>query len=576
MLPHDLLRTQISQGKIKPLFCSPQNKKFDEYHLAKRLVDIFEDRFTTKKPKKILLNHVRQLESEYDYKLVRGLSLLLERRSIFENIKNNVEPASIRQQLFEESSAVGLALDDVQRERIVEKISSQNNLPVQSIQEIMWADLEENLILTKFESVLPEQLLMWYNLSLAQTLLFKCTSLEFFVDGGYYWKNTLRNVKRFGLMYTLEEKNYDEDPKSITCSLEGPLSLFKMTERYGTSMAKLLPWIIQATDWKIRGSIVRKNESGSKIYPFSMSKKESEGIFGDFLSIFDDSKNTESQKNSKNKITTNNLFQNNDNNSKLNQKDDFIFDSSLEVKFEKLFLQYFNEQEDWKILREPNPIVAANGRALIPDFVFEKFGRRVYFEIVGFWTKEYLERKTAKVKSVFKKNQNKKETKIDLLVAVNSDLACSQMLSLSSKHVFSFKKEVPIKPIVQYLKKIDEQIIQEKTKATAIQLDKNLEIISIKEIAKKHNIPFEATLKIISSDFAEHALVGNSFLISQNIISQIKQKLSDISKFNDACKTLEKYDIPETCHADLLSKIGYDVVWVDLNPNNATIVQSGN
>ena len=576
MLPHDLLRTQVSQGKIRPLFCSPQNKKSDEYHLATKLVDIFENLFTTKKPKRVLLNRVHQLESEHDYKLVRGLSLLLERRSIFDSAKSNVEPAIIRQQLFEASSTRGVALDDVQREEIIEKIASQNNLPAKSIQEIMWADLEENLILVKFESVLPEQLLMWYNLSLVQTLLFKCTLLEFFIEGGYYWKNTLRNVKRFGLMYTLEEKNYDEDPKSITCSLEGPVSLFKMTERYGTSMAKLLPWIIHAPDWKIRGSIVRKNESGSKIYPFSMSKKESEGVFGDFFAVSDDSKNTESQKNSENKIITTSFIQSSDSNSNLNQKDDFVFDSSLEAKFEKQFLQYFNGKEDWKISREPNPIVAGNGRALIPDFVFEKFGRRVFFEIVGFWTKEYLERKTAKVKSVFEKNQNKKEHGVDLLVAVNSDLACSQLLSLSSDHVFSFKKEVPIKPIVKYLKKIDEKIIQEKTKTTKIKLDKNSEIISIKEIAKQHDIPFEATLKIVSSDFPEHTLVGNSFLISQSVTGQIKQKLPGISKFNDACKILEKYDIPETCHADLLSKMGYDVVWVDLNPDNATIVQSGN
>ena len=547
MLPHDLLRTQISQGKITPLFCSPQNKKSNERHLATKLVDIFEDLLTTKKPKRILFDHVRQLESQYDYKLVRGLSLLLERRSIFESVDSSVEPVTIRQQLFEESSTAGIALDETKREEIVEKIASQNNLSVKSIQEIMWADLEENLILAKFDSVLPEQLLMLYNLSLAQTLLFKCVSLEFFVQGGYYWKNTLRNVKRFGLMYTLEEKNYDEDPESVTCSLEGPVSLFKMTERYGTSMAKLLPWIIQAGDWKIRGSIVRKNESGSKIYPFSMSKKDSEGIFGDFSTVRDDSKP--------------------------NPKDDFVFDSSLEAKFEKLFLQYFNEQEDWKISREPNPIVAGNGRALIPDFVFEKFGRRVYFEIVGFWTKEYLERKTAKVKSVFEKNQNKKEQRVDLLVAVNSDLACSQLLSLSSEHVFSFKKEVPIKPIAQYLRKIDEQIIQEKTSETTIRLDKNSEIISIREVAKKHDIPFEAALKIVLSDFPEHILVGNSFLVSQGITNQIKQKLSDVSKFNDACKILEEYDIPETCHADLVSKMGYDVVWVDLNPDNATIVE---
>ena len=26
-----------------------------------------------------------------------------------------------------------------------------------------------------------------------------------------------------------------------------------------------------------------------------------------------------------------------------------------------------------------------------------------------------------------------------------------------------------------------------------------------------------------------------------------------------------------SCHADLLSKLGYDVIWNDLDPNNATI-----
>ena len=44
-----------------------------------------------------------------------------------------------------------------------------------------------------------------------------------------------------------------------------------------------------------------------------------------------------------------------------------------------------------------NPLIA-DGKAMIPDFLFERFGRKVYFEIVGFWTKEYLERKSAKIK----------------------------------------------------------------------------------------------------------------------------------------------------------------------------------
>ena len=33
------------------------------------------------------------------------------------------------------------------------------------------------------------------------------------------------------------------------------------------------------------------------------------------------------------------------------------------------------------------------------------------------------------------------------------------------------------------------------------------------------------------------------------------------------------HKIPNSCHADLLSKLGYDVVWNDLDPNNATIIK---
>ena len=56
-----------------------------------------------------------------------------------------------------------------------------------------------------------------------------------------------------------------------------------------------------------------------------------------------------------------------------------------------------------------NPLVA-DGKAMIPDFLFERFGHKVYFEIVGFWTKEYLERKAAKLEVLFDSNDkdNKK------------------------------------------------------------------------------------------------------------------------------------------------------------------------
>lgn len=398
-----------------------------------------------------LLKNVSSLEFEYDYKLVRGLFALLERRSVFESSTQSLQVNSvlIRQKLFKESSVRGLALSDTQRQEIIQTVADQNGLSVNDVKIIMWADREENLLLGKFDSVTPKNLLLWYNLSLAQTLLFRCTTMKFFVEGGIYWKQVLRNVKRYGLMYNLEQQPHQQNTDSIRCTLEGPLNLFKMTDRYGTSMAKLLPWIIKAPTWRISGSIVRKNDEGSKIYQFEMSNtnnnNNANGILQPVSEILysDDSSNTKNQQDN-------------------NTTHDYSFDSSLEKKFEKLFLQYFNKKDDWKISREPNPLVA-NGKAMIPDFLFERFGKKVYFEIVGFWTKEYLERKAAKLKAIFDKNQQK-DPDINLLVGVNSDLACSQIESISNDHVFTFKKEVSIKPVLKYLEKIDRLIIEEKTK----------------------------------------------------------------------------------------------------------------
>ena len=542
MLSLDLLRTRISRGKITPVFCNPENKESNEYQLAQRLLESFANIHKTKNPKKILLKETNLLESKYDYKLVRGLVALLERRSVFESQSTKINSIRIRKKLFEESSKNGLALTEQQREKIIKNVAQQSHLTTEEIQTAMWSDQEENLILEKFHELSPEELLFWYNLSLTQTLLFRCTSMEFYVEGGLYWKHVLRNVKRYGLMYNLQKQNNKD---SITCILEGPLSLFKMTDRYGTSMAKLLPEIIKAPSWSISGSIVKKNEEGQKIYQFSTSDKEITGII---------------QPTSDSHYHGNITSDSND------------FDSSLEANFEKLFLQYFDKKDDWVISREPDPLIA-EGKAMIPDFLFQRFGRKVYFEIVGFWTKEYMQRKTAKIKSIFEKNDHGKEEEIDLLIGVNEDLACSQLEAISKENVFTFKKQIPIKPILNHLKQIDKEIAKEKTKTVNIKIEEKLDSIPIKQIAKKYNIPFEAALTILVKNYPDHVAVNESYMFSKEKMEAVKRSLEGITKFIDACKILDENKVDESCHADFLKKIRYDVIWSDLNPENAIIVQ---
>ena len=562
MLSAELLRTRTSRGKITPLFCATDFGNGTDYELANRLVVFFANAQKEKQRKGSLLQKIKLLEGEYDYKLVRGFSALLERRSVFEPSHSSpssssvaavtiATPMMIRQKLFEESSKQGLALSDSSRQEIIQHVANQMHILPSDVESLMWSDKDENLVLAQFDAISPKDLILWYNLSLFQTLLFKCTKLEFYIKGGLHWKQVLRNVKRYGLMYNLE---YDSknDSDSITCMLEGPLSLFKMTDRYGTSMAKLLPSIVGTPFWKINGSILKKTDSGQKLYSFEMSNESTAG----FLRTTIDS--------SSQNISDTGV-------------DGSAYDSSTEAAFAKRFCQHFdqNDKDGWKISREPDPLVA-DGKAMIPDFLFERFGRKVYFEIVGFWTKEYLERKAAKLKVLLaddqKDQRGRSDKAVDLLIAINSDLSCSQIETISHDRIFTFKKDVPIKPILEHLKKIDDDITAEKTGGTKIDVDPDsLDLISVKQLAQKYEIPAAAVLKIVDADYPGMFATVNSYLISRKKMNLVRDTLDGVSKFVQACNVMKSGGILDSCHADLLSELGYDVAWPDLDPNNATI-----
>ena len=562
MLSSELLRTRIYRGKIMPLFCTTNFGNGTDYELANKLITLFINAQKNKQRKGNLLQKIRLLESEYDYKLVRGFFALLERRSVFGRLKqfsSNATPMFVRQKLFEASSKQGLALSDSQRQDIIQQIADQMHISSDTVETIMWSDKDENLVLTQFDVINPKDLILWYNLSLFQTLLFKCTKLEFYVKGGLYWKQVLRNVKRYGLMYNLEYHSADgakeDNDDSIKCVLEGPLSLFRMTDRYGTSMAKLLPSIVRTPTWRINGSIIKKTEDGQKIYSFELSNDDTQ----EFL-----------------RSTIDTAYQNNDN---AVENDDYVYDSSIEASFATRFHQHFdqNDKFGWKISREPDPLIT-DGKAMIPDFLFERFGRKVYLEIVGFWTKEYLERKSAKLKTLFENNEKNKDNdnskNIDLLVAVNSELSCSQIEKISEDRVFTFTKDVSIKPILDHLKRIDLEITEEKIDNTEIKLDENnLDLISITRIAHEHAIPETAALKILNSNYPDVYITVSSYLISKEKADVVNDSLDGVSKFVQACMIMKSHKIPDSCHADLLSKLGYDMVWTDLDPNNATIIK---
>jgi len=214
MLTNDLLVTRIHSGKIEPVYANLDNEKLD---IASSVIDVFNRHIG-----RIYGELIEELGGfeEINYRFVRGLAQILERRCIIDK-DSAVDSIAARNAVFRESR--GLVTCEEERADVLNRAARMLAIKPDDLEKSLWADLEENLVIKEFQIITPEELLKQYNLSLAQTLLFKATGMEIQIEDNY--QQTFRKIKQLGLMYSIVNgKIY----------LDGPISLFKLTEKYGT------------------------------------------------------------------------------------------------------------------------------------------------------------------------------------------------------------------------------------------------------------------------------------------------------------------------------------------------------
>ena len=318
MLPVDLLRYKLGNKnhKIYPVLCSVEQNSRD-IELASQIIQTFAYCYNHKIIKEKLDQSLRDLEITYkDYKLVRGLTAVLERRCIFkpltqssqsyfkdnQDIRNdstnqiedanglmkNLSAIEIRRIVFDESAKKGIAINENKRKSLLESISNNLKTSPYLLSKMMWSDLDENAIIDVFLTLEPAKLLLMYNVSLIQTLLFGCLKMKLVLDvtssAGTLWKEVLREVKRLGLMYWLEidssKSQVENEPNAqlskeekIVCTIEGALNVLKLTDRYGNAIAKILPIILTSDRWTIKADILRITNNGKKnVYEFEITQ----------------------------------------------------------------------------------------------------------------------------------------------------------------------------------------------------------------------------------------------------------------------------------------------------------------
>jgi len=604
------VQVSSKRNQIKPVFI--YFEKDNQPTLPSMIIKMYEDMADRKLSKSNLDQNLLELEGKNpDYKLVRAICHLLEQRceyvsheSQFSNARNNgtMNPILLRRQIFEISSLLGYPVTGNERKNIIQKIASKNNLSVNDVEIAMWSDLEKNKYLKSFDSLTSLQLVAWYNISALQTLLLNSVKMEFSIYGGFNWKKILRKTKQLGLMYSLySESKYESqtnahikkneilpennEQNKVICTVNGPLSIVRLTDRYGMAIARLIPSIIFSEIWSIKATILRKSISGSKkAYDFELSSTDKD------IPLFDASTfHLQSDQKSASELSSNNYSMD-------------YFDSSVEKKFMDKFLKF---STGWSLFREPDPLILSNGKAFIPDFVFEKYGVKVYLEIIGFWTEDYLKRKLEKIKDLTK-SETGASTGPDLLIVANMDNCISEngkkipIDSVFSKFVnkkrliFYKKDQIPFGPIISYLKDIDSKFIDEISvnfrDKIAVEMDKAIQdvqsnsVISLGEISDRYKIPIESVVKIIRNlqlntnnseemvidKLREFLIVGN-YLISNNKIRDLLPEVDKINKLHDAIRLLYQNQIPEECITLLITKMGYEIIWNGIDSNNAQI-----
>jgi predicted nuclease of restriction endonuclease-like RecB superfamily len=517
MLPADLLKARTSRGRIYPVYALLDPSIID---LAEKIIEAFDKNIGRKK--KHLIETLKEYEDEgVDYRLIRGLSKLLERRCVFE-VESPANPTEVRMKTFEEASKVGVvSLED--RERVIKHVGNILNLTPEDVEKTLYSDIEEELILRRFDSLQAETLIRYYNLALTQTLLFKCLRIEFTASDN--WKRIFRSVKHLGLMYSVEKEEKDSYHHSYRIAVDGPMSLFKMTDRYGTLLAKILPEIVASESWSIKSEILGRDRN--RIYIFELRSNEVKDIISDI------------------------------------QREEAyaprLYDSTVEEKFAKRFDAL---NSGWIVKREPEPLPAGR-HVLIPDFGFEKHGVKVYLEVVGFWTQEYLERKISKLSSL---------VNIDMIVAVDQNLACSKLRKMRGPVIY-YTKDVPVKPILDHLHMREEEISEgEAELLKSRELNLKGDIVGVEDIAKEQAVTVDAARQFVENLNPEGYRRVGDYFISEDKIKELADKISSLGEtttFYEAANIIEAEGLNNP--QQILETLGYTVEWFGLTPEMSKV-----
>jgi predicted nuclease of restriction endonuclease-like RecB superfamily len=518
VLTKDLLRVSRRGGGYRPSFVGPERRD-----LAAAVLDAYRSRVGERRA--AVDGAVEAIERDADdYKLVRGFAALVERDATFET-RAAVRPERARRAAFEAAERVGVVtIDD--RATALTAAADRLGVAPDDLDDALQADRETNQVLTAVDPRWEaDALLEQYNLSLAQTALFDATEVRIRSADP---KALVSAVKRLGLLYEVRRLDAGDDGVAGDAEggagddgvadatrevvVTGPDALFRTTRRYGTSFARLLRSVATAPDWRLWATIDDRGTERELV------------VDGDDVTVPGVEPIAEA-----------------------------TYDSGVEADFAARFGAL---DVDWRLSREPDPL-ATGSRVMIPDFAFDWTGStadfRVYFEIMGFWTPDYADKKLSQVAGL---------ADVELVVAVDESLGVGAELAARDARVVPYSGSVRVKDVVDVLREYEADLVADAAADLPAELRPDADVTTLATVADGYGVTPDA-LDAAGVAFPDHERVGGSLLRPRRLAA-IDDDLDPGASYADVEAVLDEYGVDDADASALLSRLGYRVEWAGL------------
>ena len=253
-----------------------------------------------------------------------------------------------------------------ERDFMIRRFAKEIGLSYDIVKRVIENELPENITFMRKRDEKPRPLVLigLYNFLLLEKLLSISERAFLNVYGrelGAIVKKLILRAKRHDVI-----ADFKKVKNGVEVEITGPYQLFKLpaVSEYGRQIAAVIaPIIVNYEGWRLRLWVIYRKR---RYYCEIRGYEENSPILKPYWAIASDEKPRET------------------------------YDSSIEERIYNA-LSKILERNNARILREADVIILNNGRILIPDFTVVWGKKKIFIEVIGYWRREYIEKKKEKL-----------------------------------------------------------------------------------------------------------------------------------------------------------------------------------